>query len=116
MIWLTDSPDLQTLIQAGTYLICWMISEIPRLSHAAPEWHSSKYSVYVETLQSMSSIFSILVTNIGRFPELTPVRSQAIESWLATLEAGDTNHTRIVYKKLQSNRQMNSTQKEFPKR
>src|SRR5712672_2760289 len=27
---------------------------------------------------------------MGRFPELTPVRSQAIEPWLSTLEAGDT--------------------------
>jgi len=27
---------------------------------------------------------------MGWFPELTPVRSQAIESWLSTLEAGDT--------------------------
>jgi len=26
---------------------------------------------------------------MGRFPELTPVRSQAIELWLTTLEAGD---------------------------
>src|SRR5712671_2737926 len=28
---------------------------------------------------------------MGRFPELTPVHSQVIELWLATLEAGDTS-------------------------
>ena len=28
---------------------------------------------------------------MGRFPELTPVRSQTIELWLSTLEAGDTD-------------------------
>src|SRR5712671_5967108 len=33
--------------------------------------------------------FLLFSTNMGRFPELTPVRSQAIESWLSTLEAGD---------------------------
>ena len=27
---------------------------------------------------------------MGRFPELTPVRSQTIEPWFATLEAGDS--------------------------
>src|SRR5712671_5128119 len=35
-------------------------------------------------------VFSaFLVPNMGRFPELTPVRSQTIEPWFATLEAGD---------------------------
>jgi len=35
-------------------------------------------------------VFSaFLVSNMGRFPELTPVRSRAKESWLSTLEAGD---------------------------
>jgi len=78
-----------TLIRSDTYLICWAISEIPRLSHAAPERHSSRYSVHTGTLQSVSGIFCILTSNGGRFPELTPVHSQAIESWLSTLEAGD---------------------------
>ena len=62
------------------------------------------------------AVFSaFLVPTLGWFPELTPVRSQAMGLWLSTLEAGDMNHTRIVYKKLQSNKQMNGTQKEFPK-
>src|SRR5712671_6417732 len=35
-------------------------------------------------------VFSVfLVPNMGRFPELTPVRSQTIEPWFTTLEAGD---------------------------
>src|SRR5712672_337090 len=85
----TDPPDLRTLIRTSTYLICWAISEIPRLSHATPERHSSRYSVHAGTLQSASGIFCILVSNMGRFPELTPVCSQATESWLSTLEAGD---------------------------
>src|SRR5712671_4903054 len=89
MIRPTDPPDLRTLIRTGTYLICWVISEIPRLSHAAPEWHSSRYSVHTGTLQSASSIFCFLVPNVGQFPELTPVRSQVVESGLSTLEAGD---------------------------
>src|SRR5882672_7736228 len=33
------------------------------------------------------SAFSI--TLVGRFPELTPVRSQTTRPWLSTLEAGD---------------------------
>src|SRR5712672_2340922 len=89
MIRLTDPFDLRTLIRSDTYLICWVISKIPRLSHAAPERHSSRYSVYTGTPQSASGIFCILTSNRGWFPELTPVRSQAIESWLSTLEAGD---------------------------
>src|SRR5712675_1926357 len=32
-------------------------------------------------------LFNILV---GRFPELTPVRSQTTKSWLSTLDAGDS--------------------------
>jgi len=89
MIWPTDPFDLRTLIRSDTYLICWAISEIPRLSHATPERHSSRYSVHAGTLQNASGIFCILVPNMGRFPELTPVRSQTIEPWFATLEAGD---------------------------
>jgi|SRR5712671_4036737 len=85
----TDPSDLRSLIRAGTYLICWAISEIPRFSHAAPEWHSSRYSVCAGTLQSASGIFCILVPSMGWFPELTPVRSQVTESWLSTLGAGD---------------------------
>src|SRR5712671_2953003 len=35
-------------------------------------------------------VFSVfLVPNMGWFPELTPVRSQTIEPWFATLEAGN---------------------------
>src|SRR5712671_5404989 len=35
-------------------------------------------------------VFSaFLVPNMGQFPELTPVRSQTIRLWFATLEAGD---------------------------
>jgi len=86
---LTDPPDLQTLIRTGTYLICWAISKIPRLSHATLEQHSSRYSVHTGTLQNTSGIFYILVPNVGWFPELTPVRNQTTEPWFATLEAGD---------------------------
>src|SRR5882757_6095760 len=96
MIWPTDPPDLRTLIRMGTYLICWAISKIPRLSHATPERHSSRYSVLAGTLQSASGIFCILVSNMGWFPELTPVRSQATESWLSTLEAGN-NFSQVLH-------------------
>src|SRR5882757_3672618 len=89
MIQPTDPFDLRTLIRSDTYLICWAISEIPRLSHTAPERHSLRYSVHAGTLQSASGIFCILVPNVGRFPELTPVRSQTKRPWFATLEAGD---------------------------
>src|SRR5712671_4775507 len=89
MIQPTDPFDLRTLIRLDTYLICWAIPEVPRLSHTAPEWHSSRYSVHAGTLQSVSGIFYILVSSMGWFPELTPVRSQAIELWLSTLGAGD---------------------------
>src|SRR5712671_1484447 len=89
MIWPTDPLDLRSLIRTSTYLICWAISEIPRLSHAAPGRHSSRYSVRAGTLRSANGIFCILASNMGRFPELTPVHSQTIEPWFATLEAGD---------------------------
>src|SRR5712671_6455420 len=89
MIRPTDPLDLRSLIRTSTYLICWAISEIPRLSHAAPGRHSSRYSVRAGTLRSANGIFCILASNMGRFPELTPVRSQTIEPWFATLEASD---------------------------
>src|SRR5712672_4338872 len=50
VIWPTDLSDLRALIRTITYLICWAISEIPRLSHTTPEWQSSRYSVYAGTL------------------------------------------------------------------
>ena len=34
--------------------------------------------------------FLLFSTNVGRFPELTPVCSQTTKSWLSTLDAGDT--------------------------
>jgi len=37
----------------------------------------------------MRAVFLSFSSNMGRFPELTPVRSQTIEPWFATLEAGD---------------------------
>src|SRR5712672_4110710 len=72
MIQPTDPPDLWTLIRMNTYLICWVITEIPRLSHAAPEQYASRYSVHTGTLQSASSIFCILVLNIGPVPKTYP--------------------------------------------
>src|SRR5712675_1140015 len=51
---------------------------------------SSRYSV-LAGFPGCARHFLFLVSNMGQFPELTPVRSQAIESWLSTLEAGDTN-------------------------
>src|SRR5882757_5577350 len=105
MIRPTDPPDLWSLIRRNTYLICWAISEIPRLSHATPERHSLRYSVHAGTLQSASGIFCVLVTNMGQFPELTPVRSQAIRLQLATLEAGDISSTIFV----SSSKQVNNT-------
>ena len=53
----TNPPNLRTLIQTNTYLISRAISKIPRLSHATPERHSSRYSVHAGTLQSESGIF-----------------------------------------------------------
>src|SRR5712671_4672027 len=49
---------------------------------------SSRYSVPAGSSRC-ARYFLLLVTNMGRFPELTPVRSQAIELRLTTLEAGD---------------------------
>src|SRR5712675_839761 len=68
MIRPTDPPDLRTLIRTGTYLICWAISKIPRLSHAAPERHSSRYSVHAGTFQSTSGIFCIFSSKHGPVP------------------------------------------------
>src|SRR5712672_3789080 len=59
----------------------------PRCSRAT----SSRYSVPAGSSRC-TRCFLLLVTNLGRFPELTPVRSQVIELWLATLEAGDSIH------------------------
>src|SRR5712675_1415217 len=68
MIRPTDPPDLRSLIQTDTYLICWVISEIPRISHAAPEWYSLRYSVHAGTLQSASGIFCIFSSTHGPVP------------------------------------------------
>src|SRR5712675_1382822 len=41
----------------------------------------------------------ILYQSMGRFPELTPVRSQTTRPWLSTLDAGDSRcdkHTAVV--------------------
>src|SRR5712675_2615627 len=81
-----DPPNLWTLIRTDTYLICWAISEIPRLSHAAPERHSSRYSVHAGTPPEREWYFLLFNTLVGWFPELTPVRSQVVGSQLATLE------------------------------
>ena len=64
------------------------ISEIPGLSHAAPE-RPPRGTLSPQGPLDVRSIFCFLVPNVGWFPELTPVRSQAIELWLTTLEAGD---------------------------
>src|SRR5712672_873864 len=56
---------------------------------------SSRYSVPAGPSRGARH-FLLLVSNMGWFPELTPVCSQAIESWLSTLEAGDTNYSKIV--------------------
>src|SRR5712672_2391208 len=50
---------------------------------------SPRYSV-LAGFPGCAQHFLLLVTNMGRFPELTTVHSQAIELRLATLEAGDT--------------------------
>jgi len=89
MAWPTDPPDLWTLIRTDTYLICWAISEIPRLSPRCSRAALLEVLCPRRTLQNASGIFFILVPNMGRFPELTPVRSQTVESWFATLEAGN---------------------------
>src|SRR5712672_3670548 len=49
---------------------------------------SPRYSV-LAGFPGRAQHFLLLVTNMGQFPELTPVRSQAIELQLTTLEAGD---------------------------
>src|SRR5712671_6134556 len=49
---------------------------------------SSRYSV-LAGFPGRVRHFLLLVSNMGQFPELTPVCSQAIESWLSTLDAGD---------------------------
>src|SRR5882672_776029 len=64
----------------------------PRCSRVA----SSRYSVPTGPSRGAQH-FLLLVSNMGQFPELTPVRSQAIESWLSTLEAGDSNGTSGKY-------------------
>ena len=49
---------------------------------------SSRYSVLVG-FPGRARHFLLLVSNMGRFPELTPVRRQTTEAWLPTLGAGD---------------------------
>src|SRR5712675_2904736 len=39
--------------------------------------------------QRCARYFLLFSTNLGWFPELTPVRSQTTKSWLSTLDAGD---------------------------
>src|SRR5712675_3463160 len=41
------------------------------------------------SLLAMRAVFSVFSTNVGRFPELTPVRRQANRGWLPTPGAGD---------------------------
>jgi len=64
------------------------ISEIPELSHGILD-RRPRHSEH-PSLLAMPAVFSAFsITLVGRFPELTPVRSQTIEPWFATLEAGD---------------------------
>src|SRR5712672_3286507 len=64
-------------------------SEIPELSHGIQDrrpGHSKHPSLLA--MPAVFSAFSIAL--VGRFPKLTPVRSQTTRPWLSTLEAGDT--------------------------
>src|SRR5882672_9091511 len=56
----------------------------PRCSRAT----SSRYSVPAGPSR-YARYFLLLITNMGRFPELTPVHSQAIELRLPTQKAGN---------------------------
>src|SRR5882672_9214638 len=58
----------------------------PHCSRAA----SSRYSVPTGPSRGARH-FLLLVSNMGRFPELTPVRRQTTEAWLPTLGAGDSD-------------------------
>ena len=58
----------------------------PRCSRAA----SSRYSVPAGPSRDARH-FLLLVSNMGQFPELTPVRRQTTEAWLPTLGAGDSD-------------------------
>jgi len=60
----------------------------PRLSHASQQANFPSTQTEASPL-STHGIFYFLSWNMGRFPELTPVHSQTIEPWFATLEAGD---------------------------
>jgi len=60
----------------------------PRTFPCCSRAASSRYSVPAGPSRGAWH-FLLLVSNMGWFPELTPVCSQAIESWLSTLEAGD---------------------------
>src|SRR5712671_3991326 len=82
MIQPTDPFDLRTLIRSDTYLICWAISEISRLSHTAPERHSLRYSVHAGTLQSASSIFCVLIQTVGQFVTLLRALRPDVGGWV----------------------------------
>src|SRR5712675_2053267 len=57
----------------------------PRCSRVA----SSRYSVPAGPSRGAWH-FLLLVSNMGQFPELTPVRRQTTEAWLPTPGASDT--------------------------
>src|SRR5712672_1687580 len=59
---------------------------------------SSRYSV-LAGFPGHARHFLLLVSNMGRFPELTPVRRQTTEAWLPTPGASDIwNQWMDVYK------------------
>src|SRR5712672_21613 len=78
------------MVKAKLELLSYRLGDLrdprtfPRCSRAT----SSRYSVPAGSSRC-ARYFLLLVTNMGQFPELTPVRSQAIKLWLTTLEAGD---------------------------
>src|SRR5712675_30481 len=55
--------------------VAWTISEIPELSHGIQD-RRPRHSKH-PSLLAMPAVFSVLsIILVGRFPELTPVRSQ----------------------------------------
>jgi len=67
-----------------------VISEIPGLSHAAPERHPQG-TLSPQGPLDARGIFCFLVINMSQFSELTPVRRQTTGAWLPTLSASDSH-------------------------
>src|SRR5712675_1753197 len=90
-----DKPSVKGNIQSGSQsrqIRVLILS--PGRSPRSPSFPTASETGVPDTpsilaFQRCARYFLLFSTNVGRFPELTPVHSQTTKSWLSTLDASD---------------------------